>query len=44
MAWRGWSGFGSTWSIGTMRPTGRPGRGGQGLDVMRVVAHAERVG
>ena len=22
--WRGWSGLGSTLSIGTMRPTGRP--------------------
>ena len=24
ISWRGWSGLGSTLSIGTMRPTGRP--------------------
>ena len=24
MDWRGWSGLGSIWSIGTMRPTGAP--------------------
>ena len=24
MAWRGWSGLGSIWSIGTIRPTGAP--------------------
>ena len=24
MTWRGWFGFGSSWSIGTMRPIGAP--------------------
>ena len=41
MAWRGWSGLGSTCSIGTIRPTGVAGRRGEGLDVVRVVAHLD---